>query len=111
MGEVKRSGMLTDSLNFENFANAFCVLCAIATADSWGTIVAAALKQHRVDFQCKENPTYEDYQANDNSTVGCGPGVSGVLYFWSFYIFVNLIFLNLFIAIVLTGFQETQIKD
>ena len=107
LGQVMHNGWISDELNFENFANAFCVLCALATADNWGNIVASALKQHAVNFPCINNPTYEDFLANGSKTVGCGPGAIGIVYFQSFYFFVNLIFLNLFIAIVLIGFQET----
>lgn len=42
---------------------------------------------------------------------GCGAGTEGIIYFFSFYLIVNLIFLNLFIAIILDSFQETQLKD
>lgn len=50
LGQVKRTGMLTDTLNFETFTNSFCVLCAIGTADSWGTIVQGCLKRFSVDY-------------------------------------------------------------
>ena len=35
-GEVQRNGIFSDNLNFETFGHAFCALCAVATADSWG---------------------------------------------------------------------------
>lgn len=43
LGQVKRNGIMGENLNFENFSNAFCVLCAIATADSWGTIMQSQI--------------------------------------------------------------------
>jgi hypothetical protein len=46
-----------------------------------------------------------------DQTVGCGTGFWGLLYFFSFILVVKLIFLNLFIAIILEGYNDTQIKD
>jgi len=57
------------------------------------------------------NPTFEDYADNNYETVGCGRGFEGILFFFSFYLLVNLIFLNLFIAIILQGFQDTMVRD
>ncbi|TNV87903.1 hypothetical protein FGO68_gene16047 [Halteria grandinella] len=110
-GSVKRNGIFSDDLNFETFSNSFCALCAVATADSWSNIMQASLQQYSPQFQCTYSPSYEDYEDADYSTVGCGKSYSGVLFFYSFYLFVNLIFLNLFIAIILQGFLETQLKD
>lgn len=46
LGQVKRNGIMSENLNFENFSNAFCVLCAIATADSWGTIMQCHIQRY-----------------------------------------------------------------
>lgn len=43
--------------------------------------------------------------------MGCGAGIPGLIYCLSFFLFVNLIFLNLFIAIVLQGFADTMEKE
>jgi len=54
-------------------------------------------------FQCIDNPTYEDYK-RAGQTVGCGSAY-GQVFFTSFILIVQLIFLNLFIAIILQGFD------
>ncbi|CDW82905.1 voltage-gated ion channel superfamily [Stylonychia lemnae] len=110
--EVKRSGILTDNLNFETFLSSFITLFSIATGDSWDQIVSATLKQQSIDFHCIDSPTYQDYVDNSYMTVGCGDSsFAGLLFYYSYIIFVNLIFLNLFIAIILQGFDDTQSKE
>jgi hypothetical protein len=39
---------------------------------------------------------------------GCAGTVSGSLYFASFFLLINLIFLNLFIGIILEAFQDSD---
>lgn len=34
-GDVMRNGLITDTLNYESFANAFVVLFVISTGDAW----------------------------------------------------------------------------
>jgi len=45
--------------------------------------------------------------ANGAMPVGCGIGAAAHLFYYSYILFVNLIFLNLFIAIILQGFEDT----
>lgn len=48
---------------------------------------------------------------NGKETVGCGhKGIAGV-YFFSFCLLISIIFLNLFIAIILSGFTESSNDD
>lgn len=61
---------------------------------------------------CIENPTYNDYvQRGNYSNVGCGNVNYAKTYFLSFMFVVNLIFLKIFIAIILQGYNDTQIQD
>jgi len=46
-----------------------------------------------------------------DQTVGCGVGLIGVFFFISFILIVTLIFLNLFIAIILQGFEDINDKE
>lgn len=111
LGEIKRNGIITDTLNFESFTQAFCVLCALATGDTWGIIVNSLQSTRSITFQCIENPSYQDFLNAGGQPVGCGAGIPGLIYCLSFFLFVNLIFLNLFIAIVLQGFADTMEKE
>ena len=58
-------------------------------------------------FDCIENPSYYDYVENGYNTMGCGNLYLAVITFNTFAIIVNLIFLNLFIAIILDSYEET----
>lgn len=110
-GNIKWNGVMNDTLNFETFTNAFCALCAVATGDGWNDIMGSTLKQRSIVYQCMYNPTYQDFVDNGFQTVGCGIGFGGIVFFFSFYLLINLIFLNLFIAIILQGFQDTMVRD
>ena len=52
------------------------------------------------------NPTYNDYRNNGFTTVGCGDFGTTLLYFYTYLLIIKLIFLNLFIAIILSAFGE-----
>lgn len=67
-------------------------------------------RSHSILFDCIESPTYEDYALN-GETVGCGNKLASIVIFYSFWIFVTLIFLNLFIAIILQGYSESVIRS
>lgn len=43
--------------------------------------------------------------------IGCGNYMMTVLYFFSFFVIVVLVFMRLFIAITITAFQETNERD
>jgi hypothetical protein len=76
----------------------------VATGDAWSDIMLATMKTKDYLYDCLEEPGYGDYVKAGFSTVGCGSKTQGILFFLSFYLLMNLIFLNLFIAIVLQGF-------
>lgn len=63
-----------------------------------------------INFQCDENPTFESIQANGGEPNGCGTQFS-FLYFILFQIIVNFIFLNLFIAVILNGFSNSNEEE
>ncbi len=57
--------------------------------------------------QCKQDAQYIDYVKAGYKTVGCGNANLAVFYFTSFYFIVCLIFLQLFIAVILQGYDQT----
>ncbi len=63
-GQVKRNGMLTDTLNFESFSNAALALFVISTTDAWTDIAKSCLSQRSLINDCILNPTYDDYRDN-----------------------------------------------
>lgn len=110
-GQVMRNGKLNDSLNFESFAAASLALFVISTTDAWTDIGISCLKIRAIDYDCKKDPTYQDYVDNNYQTVGCGPRFSGVLYFYSYFLLMSLILLKLFIAIILEAYDDIKKKD
>jgi hypothetical protein len=51
-GKIKRSDPFSDSLNFENFQNAFSALWAVVTGDGWSKIMFSSIRQFSILFQC-----------------------------------------------------------
>jgi len=60
---------------------------------------------------CIDNPTYQDYEDADKSTVGCGSAFLAYVFFISYMLMITLIFLNLFVAIILNGYFDTRNED
>ena len=104
-GDVKRTGMINDHLNFEYFQNAFLTLFIVATGDSWNSIMNAYAMTRAPNYVCMMNPEYDDYAKNNFVTLGCGNMTYSVVFFISYVFIIDLIFLKLFIAIVLQSFE------
>jgi hypothetical protein len=58
-----------------------------------------------ITFQCVSDPSYDGIVANGGVTNGCGTYWGAVLFFVTYEVLVTFIFLNLFIAIILQGFE------
>ena len=78
-----------------------------ATGENWHELMFALSRENHPFYQCNENPTFEDYKNNNFQQVGCGMYKTSIVFFLSFAIIVSLVFLNLFIAIILEGFEDT----
>lgn len=55
---------MNDVLNYETFWNAFITLFIVSTGDSWDQIMDSSTQDLSLTYQCKQNPTYDDYIAN-----------------------------------------------
>ena len=71
----------------------------------------AVSRQYHPFYQCINDPTYEDYIANGSVPNGCGYQTFSVIFFVSFAITISLVFINLFVAIILEGFDETIVEN
>ena len=70
------------------------------TGEGWYAIMADLDKRRDIDYECIENPTYQDYVNAGKTTIGCGSHVSQT--FFILYVFwCSLILVNLFIAVTL----------
>mmetsp|Transcript_34198 Transcript_34198/g.33404 ORF Transcript_34198/g.33404 Transcript_34198/m.33404 type:complete len:94 (+) Transcript_34198:1244-1525(+) len=83
----------------------------VASGDGWGFIMDSTTLKNTVLDECIVDPTYEDYVNNNYQTIGCGNNWAAYIFFYSYYLLVVLVFLNLFIAIILDGYQETRKKE
>lgn len=43
--------------------------------------------------------------------MGCGADFAAVIYFYTYLVLVNLIFMNLFIAVILEGYEENKASE
>ena len=71
------------------------------TGESWNEIMWDCTRQRSILFQCDH---FFDWSKKVN---GCG-SKWGKAYFVTFMVFGSIIFLNMFIAIILEGFGESQ---
>lgn len=67
-------------------------------------------RERSIIFDCDDEVTggdfdYQSYVENGFETTGCGAPI-GYFFFCSYILVVPLIFLNLFIAIILQGFED-----
>lgn len=109
-GTVKVAEPINDHANFQTFVNSFITLIRVATGENWHYILWAMERDKSVDFFCIPSPTYQDYIENGSKTVGCGI-FSAKVFFFFYTLVVKLIFLNLFIAIILQGFEDTNQRE
>lgn len=66
---------------------------------------------HSIIFNCKNNPSYDDYVNNGYVTLGCGDPTTAYAFFITFTLLVSMIFLNLFIAIILESFENVNQQE
>ena len=102
--QVKLQTDLNSHANFKSFTRSFITLFRASTGEGWNDIMHDLSRSRGPLFDCINNPTYDDYAANDYNTIGCGVNYA-TFFFTSFILIVQLIFLNLFIAIILQGFD------
>lgn len=61
-------------------------------------------------FDCDNTPDYESIQKNGGNPNGCGTSFS-YMYFVFFELIVSIIFLNLFVAVILNGFTNSNEEE
>lgn len=63
-----------------------------------------------VYFDCDDTPSYDSILANGGKPNGCGSSFA-YLYFVLFQLIVSIIFLNLFVAVILNGFTNSNEEE
>lgn len=106
--EVQLQNTLKIHANFQSFGIAFLTLLRSSTGEAWDSIMMDTVRQRNIMFQCSdEDFDYDVYEQNGYQTTGCG-SQAGIIFFMTYFLMVPLIFLNLFIAIILEGFEQTS---
>lgn len=90
-------------MHFRTFPIAFFTLVRVATSETWFLVFSDAARQMQPNFVCENIQNYYDYL--EKGTNGCG-SYWAYPYFLSFTILFSLIILNLFIAVVLTQYDD-----
>jgi len=67
-------------------------------------------RQKDVYFDCDDSPDYSSIMANDGKPNGCGTSFS-YMFFVLFQLIVSIIFLNLFVAVILNGFTNSNEEE
>ena len=109
--EVKQNYPLDDNLSFRNIGYSLLTMIRVSTGENWHEIMHAVSRSYHPMYQCKESPSYQDLIDNQMRPNGCGQRLTSILFFVSFIVVVSLVFLNLFVAIILEGFEDTYQKD
>lgn len=108
---------INENMNFTSFSKALIVLMRCATGESWNKIMKElAIKPdqfiQRVDKDgnnfieyCMENQSWDDLKEHGPKMCGAS---SSYFFFGLYIVIMQLMMLNLFIAVVLEGFQQVS---
>jgi hypothetical protein len=107
---VKLQETFNEYANFQNFGIALLTLLRIQTGENWPSMMVDVATKLSVANNCTDSPTYASIQANGGIVNGCGTSVSFV-YFMLFHLMVTVIFLNLFVAVILNGFSNSNEEE
>lgn len=70
------------------------------TGEGWYDVMFSLSKQKQEDFFCINDPSFEDYTLSGGA-IGCGSPKLAYIFFSLFVVSINLVLINLFIAVVL----------
>ena len=64
--DIMPNSELNEYANFSSFESSFLTLIKIVTGEKWPLLLEAISKSPTTIYQCKYNPTYEDYFMNNS---------------------------------------------
>jgi hypothetical protein len=97
-----------ERLNFQNISNAYITLVRVSTGEGWNDLLDVLGQGKSLTNDCVYDPSYEDYVAAGFNPIACGNHMLSCLFFFSFLVLITLTFLNLFIAIILSGYFDAR---
>ena len=91
-------------LSFSSFERSIVALLRVASGEQWFQLVGDAVRVQAPNFTCLDIQTYSDF--DKYGFFGCGSSW-GYAYFFIFHLFVSIIILTLFIALLLSATLES----
>eukprot|EP00397_Hematodinium_sp_SG-2012_P000464 GEMP01000464.1.p1 GENE.GEMP01000464.1~~GEMP01000464.1.p1 ORF type:complete len:1850 (+),score=300.04 GEMP01000464.1:241-5790(+) len=121
-GKVRFSGNHDEHANFRNWPLAVMTLFRSMTGEGWNELMHSigrnqwhfeSLEEKLCEPSMDVEQYYDIYQANNQIEypIQCGSGVAATIYFISFTMVVTFVILNLFIAVIFEGFDDSQESD
>lgn len=114
-GTIAFQGELNDQANFRSVGNGMVLLLRFMTGENWNSFMHGLMTER--DIPCDFNPKYdetspwclhESHYQNCREINGCEADESAFAYFYSFVIIVSFVILNMFVAVVLQAFEDSN---
>jgi hypothetical protein len=118
--KVKAFRAHDDQANFRSFGGALVTLLRCMTGEAWNEIMHS-LRSDKFMFESVAGiPCASTFQVTEENypvleQIGyldqpyqCGAGMGAIVYFLSFTLIVTLVVLNLFVAVIFEGFEDSQ---
>eukprot|EP00947_MAST-08B_sp_MAST-8B-sp1_P005525 g5525.t1 len=118
--EDEGDSQLNDRVNFRSFGNSLLLLFRVSTGEGWNAIMH---QLKRKPEKCVADPSFDpdvcgfNAWANPADTIrtpmnctalrGCGTADTPIVYFFSFTLLGTFVVVNLFVAVILEGFEDT----
>lgn len=102
---VKRGDNLTDDTNFENFKMSMMTLFRVSTGEGWNFVEDDMVRTNEAWYVCEKLTSYADWHAKGQ--IGCGTS-AGYFYMISYQFVFAIIVINLFVAVILAGHEQTS---
>jgi hypothetical protein len=119
--EVMLGDALNEHANFRDIFTAILTLFRFTTGESWNDVMYDLMVQPNPNDplnSCQENVSYQELEAMrmernlTQFTIGCSPGIAiTYIYFVSYMLLTTYVMINLFVAVILEGFEETNEKN
>jgi hypothetical protein len=83
----------------------------MSTGESWHELMYDAGRRKSTTFYCVDESEITYEQIAKKEILGCGKDIAAKIFFISFMVMVSFIFLNLFIAIIIEGYERSQEEE
>lgn len=109
--QIRPNYPMNNNLNFQSIGNSMLTMIRAFTGENWQEVMHAVSRGRHPFYQCVEEHSYQDFLDNGKVPNGCGNRPIAICFFTTFVMLVSLVFINLFVAIILEGFDETIVEN